>query len=60
MNHTAAYEKILRQNDLEELEGFNEEVVKNTLAMQEKDQLAAPKNSEEFDKFFTKRCKEPI
>jgi len=36
--------------------GFNEEIVKNTLNLTEDENLHAPKNAEEFEKFVSKKC----
>ena len=36
--------------------GFDEEVVKNTLNLKEDENLHAPKNAEEFEKFVAKKC----
>eukprot|EP00351_Strombidinopsis_sp_SopsisLIS2011_P002254 CAMPEP_0116876904 /NCGR_PEP_ID=MMETSP0463-20121206/8761_1 /TAXON_ID=181622 /ORGANISM="Strombidinopsis sp, Strain SopsisLIS2011" /LENGTH=75 /DNA_ID=CAMNT_0004523805 /DNA_START=350 /DNA_END=577 /DNA_ORIENTATION=+ len=40
--------------------GYNEEVVKNTLAMNLDEQLVAPRNVEEFDKFISKKCTDSL
>ena len=36
--------------------GYDEEVVKNTLAMSAEEKLVAPRNVEEFEKFISKKC----
>ena len=58
LNPYMAYDRIISR-DQEDI-GFDEEVVKATLALTESEHLQMPRNMEEFEKFLVKKCKEPI
>ena len=55
VNHTAAYAEIVERMGGTSI-GYDENVVKNTLNLTEHENLHAPKNPEEFEKFVTKKC----
>lgn len=50
----AAAEAMMIEN------GFNLEVVRETLKMDESDSLHAPRNQEEFEKFVSKKCSDSM
>lgn len=54
INHTASYQ--MKNNE----PGYDESIVKNTLEINLDEELAAPKNQEEFEKFVTKKCRESL
>ena len=58
-NHTAAYQDIVDRLGGSSI-GFDEEVVRNTLNMSDDENLHAPKNTEEFEKFVGKKCKDSL
>jgi len=60
LNHTQAINSITGQDIVSAGPGYNEEVVKNTLAMNMDEQLAAPRNVEEFEKFISKKCTDSL
>ena len=53
INHTATYKGIVEK-------GYDETIVKNTLDIKLEESLNAPKNSEEFEKFVMKKCRDPL
>ena len=53
INHTATYRGIVEK-------GYDETIVKNTLDIKLEESLNAPKNSEEFEKFVMKKCRDPL
>ena len=55
MNPHSNLQKILNKN-YEEKVGYNEEVVKETLAMAKDEALTMPANQEEFELFVSRKC----
>lgn len=53
MNFIATYNNITNV-------GYDEEVVKRTLSINMDEQLEAPKSQEDFERYFTKKFKEPM
>ena len=58
INPIATYDKIAHTND--NYLGYDEGVVRATLEMTEKDVLKYPENGGEFEKFFCKKCTNPM
>lgn len=58
INPIATFNNIAHNE--EEIRGFNEEVVKLTLQLQEHETLKPPENVGQFEKFFCKKCKDPM
>lgn len=58
LNPYITYDRIISRDD--EGVGYDEDVVKATLALTESESLAMPRNMEEFEKFLVKKCTEPI
>mmetsp|Transcript_29773 Transcript_29773/g.39605 ORF Transcript_29773/g.39605 Transcript_29773/m.39605 type:complete len:128 (+) Transcript_29773:254-637(+) len=60
-NHSAAITSIqhLTAVNTEGL-GYDEAIVRETLAVAQADQLAAPKNQEEFQKFIVQKCSDSM
>ena len=58
INPIATYNGIAHSGE-DEI-GFNEEVVKLTLEMQQSESLKPPANMGEFEKFFCKKCKDAM
>lgn len=53
MNFVANYNSITKV-------GYDEEVVRGTLSMSVEEKLEAPRSQEEFEKYFSKKFKEPM
>jgi len=58
LNPYITYDRIISRDG--DGVGFDEEVVRNTLLLTESEQLAMPRNMEEFEKFLVKKCTETI
>merc|ERR1719210_1492138 len=60
-NHAAAINSIQHLTAVQvEGQGYNEEIVRETLALTQSDQLQAPRNQEEFQKFLVQKCPDPV
>ena len=55
-NHAAAITCIQQTNDVGNALGYDEAVVRECLALSNNDQLGAPRNQEEFQKFVVQKC----
>ena len=57
-NATEAYNKIVARGDNNV--GFNEEVVRNTLKLNDTDKFEAPRTPQELERYLTKKCQDSM